>query len=200
MTMTMTDLTQVVGDVPHLALPPELHDLDEIREYERLRALHATAAVELRDLYGGEHAAREKDKQALAEAMSAGKTDPGDRHLAKLAEKINGQARKVNGLADAAAAVYADVRAVVGERREDLLADADSALGEARARLGDLLPQVAEAFDDAASARRLRAWVETATDPERKRGLPSLNSPTPSVRLGGTIWPRDEVLAALLVV
>jgi hypothetical protein len=195
----MSRFTIRTPDVPNLVVPIELSDLDTVREYQRLREQLVEATAELRELASGEGAAAEADRTALAAAMASGKPDPGDKHLTALAEQVEAQQRRVNGLADAARAAYATVEAEVADNACIYLATSEVTLEEIAEDVDRRLDGLAHVLGEADRVHRCRRWLTSATDPNRAgRGLPEgFMGADAQITLGTTAWERSVVFDAL---
>jgi hypothetical protein len=187
-------------DFSRNVLPPEAADSPLAPydvEYRRLLGLYDEAVAELRKIAGRGPEAAEADRRALAQSMAAGKPDPGERGTAELHEQFIAQRRKVTGLADAIDAAYDAMRRAIEEHADGwatALADDAAKTGE---RIDALLREIDAALARTDGAQNAVKWLERALRLGHRRDLPSQRAGSPSVNLGRTAWPREEVFDAV---
>ncbi len=164
---------------PHLRI--NLPDLDAlevgwadirglIAEYEKLQDEHHGASATLDEILAARPAAIERDRESYAQAIRAGKDDPGEAALNKLNTKITGANRKVEAIAVATRAVASDIADLVDRRRSELLRDADRAVNEDYQVLREAIAAWESARERLYARKALRSWV--AEFPGRTKYVP----------------------------
>mgnify|MGYP001054985183 CR=1 FL=1 len=187
---------------PQSLLPPEAADSPigpfDV-EYRRLLALYQGALADLREITRERPETIERDRQALAQAMAAGKPDPGEQATARLHERFVAQKRKVAGLADACQAAYVALRDAIDEHADTFVGQLTAGADTDHERLDALLNELDELLSRTDGARNAIGWLEYAVnaDPNRRGDLPSQRASKPGFLLSTTSYPRDHVYAAI---
>ena len=178
--MTPTTTTEATPVAPQTILPrrpggpvrasvPRLADdsplAAAVADYRRLLGEHRAVTQEIGRLERERPAAEHADRRVLADALAAGKRDPGDKNQAALAVKIADAQRKLGGLADAtSAAVFRlrdQVRGDAGARWRVAL---DDEVARLRETLDEQLAAAAEAFEKVAMIDASREWLRAARE------------------------------------
>jgi len=165
--LTLPDLDQLGMDWPELR--------DRIAEYNRLATEHRAASAALEALLASRPAAIENDRAAYAEAIRAGKADPGESNLSKLNTRVTSANRKAEALAAAVQSTARDIAAAVEGRRAALLHDVDQALGEDRDALAHAVTAWVAARTRLDQHRALRSWIDLF--PGRTKWIPTVTTP-----------------------
>lgn len=171
----MSDPKLSIPTIENVQVPAELADHDAAREVARLHDVFQDARRQLRSLTSGLADARGADRVALAEAMAAGKPDPGDKALATLRQQIESQQRRVVGLADAWRVAFNRLLKLIAEEGPAWAAQAEADLEAATQPVADGLSELFAALDEVTRLRAWHRWIERACDPGRssRQSLPT---------------------------
>jgi hypothetical protein len=189
-------------DVPRHALPPEITDTPiaaAAGEYRRLLAELDTARREFDELEAGRPRAEAADRKALADAMAAGKKDPGNKTQDKLAADLAAVERRITGLADATTAAFRHVREQIDEHGAEWQASLGEQLEAARRDLAEHLAAAGGACSELDRLVGRVAWIRDAGNREPGARFPASYAARTrgAVQLGATPWAPADLLAAL---
>lgn len=140
---------------------PELRDV--VARIERLGGELTEATRTARELADSRREAERKDTAAFAEAIQAGRKDPGEVHTTKLEAQIRRAERRRDALRVALQDLGPEVLSVIEEGRADWLPEVREGLSEATERLEEARRAMQRAEVEQARHRELIAWLE---DPE----------------------------------
>ncbi len=190
---------------PHqrpLELPPTISN-KKVRaaaaEYSRLVGDHQAASSAAHDLEHGRREAVEVDRRAFADALRAGKPDPGQAATEAADREILKTRRREEALAVAVAAARTDLVDAVERHRAEWLSSLEKQRDEARAKMREAVDQLVSSHEELAEAHALVAWLERFPgqfhwNPQRfLASLPSLRTPA------GEAVPVVAAFAALRV-
>lgn len=153
----------------HRNLPPvELVDRADVRTLlEQYSDLRTRAAAALRDLDRAQIARRtanERDAAALADAVRAGKKDPGPVEVKKAEAALAEAQRVADGLDIACARSFDELAQTVGSRRSEWLDDLDEKRDAAVATFLETLDSLQAAADEIARINGFANWVRAFPD------------------------------------
>jgi len=129
-------------------------------EYRRLEAARVEAAGEQRKLEDARRDAVDRDEQAFADALKAGKADPGAKHTSKADEAIVQARRRAAALERAAQQALGEFLAVLEQRRVEWTASLEEQVAQARLEFGDRLAALTEAHGQLADRFATLQWLE----------------------------------------
>jgi hypothetical protein len=187
-------------DFPRNVLPPQTADSpigEADKEYRRLLVAYDDALDELHRLAARGPEAAENDRAALAQAMAAGRLDPGEKATAKFHDQFVAQQRKVNGLADAIDAAYDALRRAIDEHADAFAHTLAKDSAKAAERIDALLAELADEFTATDRTTHAIKWLGRALRLEHRRDLPSGTGGTTGIQLSTTSWPREQVFDAI---
>jgi hypothetical protein len=181
------------GALPRLApVTTGVADVDRLGDqYDDLAARHRVVSGDLRRLReSGLREAEAADRAALADALAAGKKDPGTPKAEAARKELAEATRMRDGLADAAAKIAGKYRAAVAVHHGRLTADAAGRLAVAAERFAEAVTALEVAWQSLGEAQSYSAWVEEGPD--------RAQSTAPrAVRFRGDLTLAADVLAVL---
>lgn len=153
----------------------------------------ASANGQARMLEGARETAKESDDQAFADALRAGKPDPGQK-ASKLLEEYIGEARR---MADALALTVRESRdeilVALDERRDQLAVRLDGRFEQDTERFLEAIRLLRPLVADRARVHAARTWLD---DPNRSYRVPDPIVPT-LIGPNGEVLLFSQVLAAM---
>ena len=158
-------------NLPHT----EWEELERVRvALEDLKKERRVTATRLSSLSGERERAISKDRDALAQAIREGKSDPGDKSVEKVEKEIQACNRRIEALDVALEDTERDLIAVVDEHREEWAPEVEGALEGARQEYGEAIEALARAYAKVTSTYALLRWVKLFPEQEmsyRVRGM-----------------------------
>lgn len=153
-----------------LAVPPsgtaEVHP--EIRaaadHYLKWFEENAQAQLRVYDLELGRHAAEADDAQATADALRAGKKDPGQRHLRKLLDDIAEATRLATAKERAMLDARSELEQAVNQHGSDQFKNVAAAIAKQRKKVAAAVEQIADAHGHLAELLTLQAWTTSMAE------------------------------------
>lgn len=170
---------------------------DAAAAYARLVDENATVAARLAELENDRPAAVEADRRAYADAIRAGKADPGTKAVERLDADLTATRRRSEALAVAVAAAQEELVSTVEARRAAWGAEIDRRVAKDRAEVSKAVEALGAARDKLSESLSLAGWLsrfplKTAwMPPSALAHVPGLTSPN------GDPHPWPVVLAAL---
>ena len=159
-------------------------------EHERLSGDYDASFVRVRQLEQERAAAAEADRAALAAALTAGKSDPGDKELERVEKLLAAEQRKVDALQLATQQAQARIEAVVEEHREEWKRDAERRVDEARSGYAAAVEALVAAREQLEHAFALASFTENFPNGKTIGRLPFAGG---EVGLNGARRPFPEI-------
>jgi hypothetical protein len=147
---------------------PELTDwANRSAAIYRERDEHAAGLEALRAALGE---VVDADRQALADAIRAGKPEPTEKAADKLREKIAKAERRRDALDLAARAVNEELLAIFGDRMDSWRDDVEARTAQARERVAEQVAALRGSIQLLVSLRSARRWLQSFPRPHRGAG------------------------------
>jgi len=163
-------------------------------EYQRLVADHQAAVTAAHDLEQARHTARDADTRAYADAIRAGKDDPGQPATQAADNAILLAGRREEALEHAVTEARNELVASVDQHRAEWLAALEKRLDAARDRMREAVDQVSAAHAELAETFATRAWLEQF--PEQSLWRPGRFA----ARVPALLSPAGEPVAAVAAI
>lgn len=128
-------------------------------EYRRVEAARVEAAGEQHKLENARRDAAELDEQAFADALRAGKADPGAKHTSKADDAIVQARRRAQALDRAAKQALGEFLDVLEQRRAEWTASLEQQVAQARSEFADRLAALTEAHGQLADRFGTLQWL-----------------------------------------
>jgi hypothetical protein len=193
-----------IGSDPNRIQLPPAEQLDRLpeeiakagREVADLREKHEAERRNLVEFENARAGAEQIDTQAAADALRAGKPDPGRKVTDKAEKAIAAQKPKVGALGVAVADAERDLRAAIAKHAEEQRTKLGDEVDTQRAEALTIVEELVEKIGERQASFALKAWL---ADPTRQfnpgsygRHLTDLQRPN------GEQIPVDAVAATLL--
>lgn len=174
--------------------PTGIDDLDQaVTNYRRLVAEHRTARDELRRLEDARAKAAEADRDAWANALTAGNDkDPGQTQTRKADEALDTQRRKTAALASAVDLAVTSVFTTISTHQADITQETRQRADTAAADAGSAIAALADATGRLTAARAVQRWI---SDPSR--GYVETPIPTALKKINDAPYTAADLVAAL---
>lgn len=185
--------------IDNLGLPPEIPHkriAAAADEYTRRQEEFQTVRQDEVELEQTREQAVEADRQAYADAVEAGKPDPGPKHAKAHEDKLADAVRRSEAVEVALERSHDRLLAAADEHRDELRAAVEKRVSQSRAALTSAIDEATARHADLQHALALSAWVKDF--PGKARWAPSKYASV--VHLGsGQQGGVAEVLAAVRV-
>jgi predicted DCC family thiol-disulfide oxidoreductase YuxK len=144
------------------------------RDFERLADEQRKTAAKLRQLGEQREQALADDRVGLAEALRAGKKDPGTDAVEKIDREIAATKRTVSALELAVIAAWDDVVQVVEQNRERWFREQEKQVEQARRKTGDYLAAYTGARETLVAERAMLTFLRSFPDRGLSAAIPAV--------------------------